>query len=194
MRKNPQYVVQMPSSEINLDLSATIQQPIALSSGGSAPNRDKDKYLMDDIKDPTPCTLMYVKGRAPRTIKVVEATVMASRIHHGWPIPAKCAVVEVTMIREGHEFKDLDYPDEDEGLKNRLMLKGLLFSGPAKILLSKPTRRLLHHKTQRLGHYYFKHVKACSNLSSISDSSSRSKRSRPSERVSSPRALGQQGA
>jgi hypothetical protein len=38
MRKNPQYVVQMTSSEINLDLSATIQQPIALSSADSAPN------------------------------------------------------------------------------------------------------------------------------------------------------------
>jgi hypothetical protein len=61
MRKNPQYVVQMTSSEINLDLSATIQQPIALSSADSAPNRDKDKYPMDDIKDPTPCTVMYVK-------------------------------------------------------------------------------------------------------------------------------------
>jgi hypothetical protein len=53
----------MPSPEINLDLGATIQQPFALSNAGSTPNRDKDKYLMDDIKDPTPCTVMYVKGR-----------------------------------------------------------------------------------------------------------------------------------
>jgi hypothetical protein len=46
--------MQIPSLEINLDLSTTIQLPFALSSVGSAPNRDKDKYLMDDIKDPTP--------------------------------------------------------------------------------------------------------------------------------------------
>jgi hypothetical protein len=66
---------------------------------------------MDDIKDPTPCTLMYVKYRTSRTIEVAKATVMPSRILHGWPIPTKCAVVEVTTIREGHEFEDLDYPD-----------------------------------------------------------------------------------
>jgi hypothetical protein len=107
----------MPSSEINLDLGATIQQPFAPSSAGSAPNRDKDKYPVDDIKDPTPCTLMYVKGRTSRTIKVAKATVMPSRILHGRPVPTECVVVEVTMIREGREFEDLDYPNEDEGIE-----------------------------------------------------------------------------
>jgi hypothetical protein len=58
MRKNSQYVVQMPIPEINLDLGATVQELIALSSVSSAPNRDKDKYHVDDIKDSTPCTLM----------------------------------------------------------------------------------------------------------------------------------------
>jgi hypothetical protein len=118
-----QYVVQMPSPEINLDLSATVEQPFALSSAGSAPNRDKDRYPMDDIKDPTPCTLMYVKGRTPKTIEVTEATVMPSRIHHGRPVPTECAVVKVTTIREGHEFKDLDYPDEDEGIEKLVNAK-----------------------------------------------------------------------
>jgi hypothetical protein len=47
MRKNQQYVVQMPSLEINLDLGATVLQPFALSNGGSTSNRDKDKYPMD---------------------------------------------------------------------------------------------------------------------------------------------------
>jgi hypothetical protein len=102
MRKPSQYVLQMPSSEINLDLGATVQQPFALSSTSSAPNRDKDKYPVDDIKDPIPCTLMYVKGRTSRNIEVAEATVMLSDILHGRPAPAECAVVEVTMIREGH--------------------------------------------------------------------------------------------
>jgi hypothetical protein len=99
--------VQVAILEINLNLSASVQ-PFALSSAGSAPNRDKYNYHVDDINDPTPCTLMYVKGRTSRIIEVAEATVMPSRILHGRLIPAECAVVEVTMIREGHEFKDLD--------------------------------------------------------------------------------------
>jgi hypothetical protein len=111
---------------------------------------------VDGIKGPTPCTLMFIEGRTSRTIKVAEATVMPSCIYHGRPVLVECAVVEVTMIREGCEFKDLDYPDEDEGIENWLMLKGLSFSGPAKILLSKPVRRLLfHHETQRLGALLF---------------------------------------
>jgi hypothetical protein len=114
----------MPSPEINLDLSATVQQPFSLSSAGSAPNRDKDRYPMDDIKDPTPCTLMYVKGRTSRTIEVAESTMMPNHIHHGRPVPVECAVVKVTMIREGHEFEDLDYPDEDERIEKLVDAKG----------------------------------------------------------------------
>jgi hypothetical protein len=44
----------MPILEINLNLGATVQQPFAVSSVGSASNRDKDKYHVDDIKDLTP--------------------------------------------------------------------------------------------------------------------------------------------
>jgi hypothetical protein len=147
MRKNSQYVVQIPSPEINLDLGATVQQLFALSSVNSASNRDKDKYHVDDIKDPTPCTLLYLKDRTSRTIKVAKATVMPSRIHHGQLILAEYAMVEVIAIREGCEFEDLDHPDEDEGIENWLMLKGLSFSGPAKILLSKLVhRRLFCHE------------------------------------------------
>jgi hypothetical protein len=46
----------MPILEINLDLSVTIQ-PFAPSSVGSAPNKDKDKYHVDYIKDPTPWSI-----------------------------------------------------------------------------------------------------------------------------------------
>jgi hypothetical protein len=88
----------MPSPEINLDLGAIVQQPFATRSVGSAPNRDMDKYPVDDMKDPTPCTLMYVKGRTSGTIELAEATMMPSHILHGQPIPAECVVVEVTMI------------------------------------------------------------------------------------------------
>jgi hypothetical protein len=73
----------MPSLEINFDLGATVQQPSAPNSIGSTAKRDKDKYPVDHIKDPTPCTLIYVKGGTSR------ATVMPSRIH------------------QGHEFEDL---------------------------------------------------------------------------------------
>jgi hypothetical protein len=127
----------MPSSEINLDLGATIQQPFAPSSAGSAPNRDKDKYPVDDIKDPTPCTLMYVKGRTSRTIKVAKATVMPSRILYGGPVPAECVVVEVTMIREGREFEDLDYPNEDEGIEKLVDAKWTFILWPHKDIIVK---------------------------------------------------------
>jgi hypothetical protein len=90
----------------------------ALSSADSTPNHQK--YLVDDINEPTPCTLLYVKGGTLRTIEVADATVMATCIMNGRPVPSGCAVVEVTTIREGHEFEDLDYPDEQEGI---LMLK-----------------------------------------------------------------------
>jgi hypothetical protein len=52
-----------------------------------------------------------------RTIKVADAIVMATHIMHGWPILSECAVVEVTMIREGHDFEYLDYPDEEEEME-----------------------------------------------------------------------------
>jgi hypothetical protein len=137
MTKNPQYIVQMPSPEINLDLGATVQQPFALSSADSGPNRDKDKYPMDDIKDPTPCTLMYIKGRTSRTIEVAKATVMPSRILHGQPVIVECAVVEVTTIREGRQFEDLDYPDEDEGVEKLVDAKGTFILWPRKGIIIK---------------------------------------------------------
>jgi hypothetical protein len=127
----------MPSLEINLDLGATVQQPFAPSNVGSAPNRDKDRYLMDDIKDPTPCTLMYVKGRTSRTINVVEATMMPSHIHHVQPAPADYAVVKVTTIREGREFEDLDYPDEDEGIEKLVDAEGTFILWPYKDIIAK---------------------------------------------------------
>jgi hypothetical protein len=107
----------MPIPEINLDLSATVQ-PFALSNAGSTPNKDKDKYHVDDIKDPTPCTLMYVKDRTSRTIEVAEPTVMPSCILHGRLVLAECAVVEVTMIREGCEFETLTILMKRRGLTN----------------------------------------------------------------------------
>jgi hypothetical protein len=70
----------------------------ALSSAGSAPVHQK--YPVDDINEPTPCTLLYVKGKTLRTIKVADAIVMATHIMHGQPIPSECAVVEVATIRE----------------------------------------------------------------------------------------------
>jgi hypothetical protein len=42
---------------------------------------------------------------------------MSSHIMHGRPIPSECAVVEMTTIREGCEFEDLDNPNEEEGIE-----------------------------------------------------------------------------
>jgi hypothetical protein len=92
---------------------------------------------VDGIKDPTPCTLKFIKGRTSRTIKVAEATVMPSRIHHGRPVLVECAVVEVTMIREGCEFKDLDYPNEDEGIEKLVDAKGTFILWPCKDIIVK---------------------------------------------------------
>jgi hypothetical protein len=116
-------ISQVSVPQINLKVgTATPQVVPALSSAGSAP--DNQKYPMDDINEPTPCTLLYVKGRTLRTIKVVDAIVMDTRIMHGRPIPSECAVVEVTTIREGHEFEDLYYPDEEEAIEKLKDAKG----------------------------------------------------------------------
>jgi hypothetical protein len=112
MRKHPDIVIsQVSIPQINLDIATRF----TISSAGSAP--DHQKYHVDDINEPTPCTLLYVKGRTLRTIKVVDAIVMATHIMHGRPIPSECAVAEVTTIREGHEFEDFDYPDEEKGIE-----------------------------------------------------------------------------
>jgi hypothetical protein len=93
-----------------------------LSSVGSAP--DQQKYPVDDINEPTPCTLRYVKGMTLRTIEVANTIVMATHIMHGRLVPSERAVVEVTTIRECHEFEDLDYPDEEEEIEKLKDAKG----------------------------------------------------------------------
>jgi hypothetical protein len=76
------------------------------------------------VNEPTPCTLLYIKGRMLRTIEVADAIVMATHIIHGRLIPSECTVVEVTTIREDSEFEDLDYPDEEEGIEKLKDAKG----------------------------------------------------------------------
>jgi hypothetical protein len=107
----------------------------APSSAGSAP--DNQKYLVVDINEPTPCTLLYVKGRTLRTIKVADAILMATHIMHGQPAPSKFAVVEVTTIREGHEFEDLDYPDKEERIETLKDAKGNFILWPRKDIIIK---------------------------------------------------------
>jgi hypothetical protein len=94
----------------------------ALSTVVSTP--DHQKYHVDDINEPTPYTLLYVKGWTLRTIEVADAIVMATHIMHGRPIPLECALVKVTMIREGCEFEDLDYPNKIEGIEKLKDAKG----------------------------------------------------------------------
>jgi hypothetical protein len=119
MRKHTYIIIsQVFVAQIKLDIDTRFTP----SSGSSTPNHQK--YHVDDINEPTPCTILYVKGRTLRTIKVDDAIVMDAHIMHGWPIPSECAVVEVTMIKEGHEFEDFDYPDEEEGFEKLKDAKG----------------------------------------------------------------------
>jgi hypothetical protein len=92
---------------------------------------------VDDINEPTLCTLLYVKSKTLRTIKVVEAIVTPTHIIHGWPDPSECAVVEVTMIREGREFEDLDYLDKEEGIVKLKDAKGNFILWPRKDIIIK---------------------------------------------------------
>jgi hypothetical protein len=92
---------------------------------------------VNGINEPTPCRLVYVKGRTLRTIEVADAIVMATRIMHGRPIPLECAMVEVTTIRKGHEFKDLDYPDEEEEIEKLKGAKGNFILWPHKYVILK---------------------------------------------------------
>jgi hypothetical protein len=62
MSKHPDIIIsQVSVPQINLDI---VSSP------------DHQRYRVGDIKEPTPCTLLYVKGRMLRTIKVVDVVVM----------------------------------------------------------------------------------------------------------------------
>jgi hypothetical protein len=117
--------------------------------------------------------LMYVKGRTSRTIEVVEATMMPSRILHGRTLPAECAVIEVTTIREVLEFEDRDYPDEDEGIEKLVDVKGTFILWCHKDIIVKTLFVADCFTTEHRGwrHSYFKHAETCSKRTSICDSS-----------------------
>jgi hypothetical protein len=92
---------------------------------------------VDDNNELTPCTLLYVKGRTLRTIKVADTIVMATCIMHNQPIPSECAVIEMTTIREGHEFEDLGYPDKEDGIEKLKDAKGNFILWPRKDIIQK---------------------------------------------------------
>jgi hypothetical protein len=83
LRKHPELVIsQVSVPQINLEVGTTMPHVVlAPSSVGSAPNNQK--YHVDDINEPTPCTLLYVKGGTLRTIEATDAIVMATRIMYG---------------------------------------------------------------------------------------------------------------
>jgi hypothetical protein len=103
MRKNPSIVIShVFAPQVNLDIGTAF----TTSTASSAP--DNQKYPMDDIKETTPCTLLYVKGTMLSTIEVLDAIVMLDHIVLGQPIPSECVVIKMTTTTEGHEFNDLD--------------------------------------------------------------------------------------
>jgi hypothetical protein len=68
---------------------------------------------------------------------------MAIRIMHGRPIPSECIVVKVTMIREGHEFEDLDHPNEEDGIEKLKDAKGNFILWPRKDIIIKTRSSLI---------------------------------------------------
>jgi hypothetical protein len=151
MTKHPKLVIsQVCVPQINLEVSTAMPQVVlAPSSVGSALNNQK--YHVDDINEPTPCALLYFKGRTSGIIKVADAIVMATHIMHGRPVLSECAVVEVTTIREGHEFEDLDSPDEEDGTEKMKDAKGNFILRPPKHLIIKIVPHgLFHHRAERM--------------------------------------------
>jgi hypothetical protein len=104
--------------QINLDIDTRFTSSSVISA------LDHQKYPVDDINELTPYTLLYIRVRTLKTIEVTNAIAMATRIMHGRPVPSECVVVKVTTIREGRKFKDLDYPDEVEGIEKLKNAKG----------------------------------------------------------------------
>jgi hypothetical protein len=143
MRKHLKLIIiQVSFPQINLEVdTATPEVVLAPSSVGSTP--DNQKYHVDDISEPTPCTLFYVNGRMLRTIKVDDAIVMSTHIMHSRPITSECVVVEVTTIREDHEFEDLDNPDEAEGIEKLKDAKGNFILWPRKDIIINPRSTLI---------------------------------------------------
>jgi hypothetical protein len=47
-------------------------------------------------------------------------------------------VVKVTTIREDHEFENLDYPDEDDGIEKLVDAKGTFILWPRKVIIVLP--------------------------------------------------------
>jgi hypothetical protein len=89
-------------------------------------------------------------------------------------------VVKVTTIT-GHEFEDLDYPDEEEGIEKLADAKGTFILWPRKdIIIKTHSLQIVSPWSTKVGgHSYFKHAKACSELPYMSDYSSCSRPSRP---------------
>jgi hypothetical protein len=52
-------------------------------------------------------------------------------------------VVEVTTIRESHEFEDLDYPYEEEGIEKLKDAKGNFILWPCKDIIIKTRSSLI---------------------------------------------------
>jgi hypothetical protein len=119
MRKHPYIIIsQVPVPQINLAICTRFTP----SNVGSTP--DHQKYYVCDMNEPTPCTLLYDKGKTLRIIEVANVIVMTTRIMHDRLVPSECEVLEVTTTRECHEFEDLDYSNKEEGIEKLKDTKG----------------------------------------------------------------------
>jgi hypothetical protein len=138
MRKHLDIVInQVSVPQINLDIIIWFTP----SSVGSAP--DHQKYHVDDINELTPCTLHYVKDKMIRTIEVANAIVMATRIMHARFVPSEYAMIKVSTIKDGHEFEDPNYLDEEEGIEKMKDAKQNFILWPRKDIILKTPSSLI---------------------------------------------------
>jgi hypothetical protein len=72
-----------------------------------------------------------------RTIEVANAIVMATRITHARLVPSEYAMIKVATIKEGHEFEDPNYLDEEEGIEKLKDAKQNFILWPRKDIILK---------------------------------------------------------
>jgi hypothetical protein len=79
--------------------------------------RQLPRYPVDDITEPTFCTLQMPFGRARKKKEVAQGVVQppeSGATYNGKPIPPDCALVDVVWVNPDFEHEELDFPTERE--------------------------------------------------------------------------------
>ena len=91
-------------------------QPLVTQCSSSIPcsvasTANKVHYLVDDIVNPTPCSIVIRYGiNNHRTREVATGKAIPGRKYHGDDIPEDYCRVEVSTVVQGYENEMLDIP------------------------------------------------------------------------------------